>query len=144
MSEGMDQNDQVERATVVLAASLEHMVQGQQLNIHTAAVGAALPQRPPSQAHSRGRSMPQRATLAGRHTSASRAPAKKAPSIVAKEVAREVFRQHVRPLQQAWLPDGSADAGAGKLEVCWGSSWQACKEENCGCQQQCAALRRKD
>lgn len=144
LSEGMENNPQVERATLLLAAALEHMVQGQQLDIHTASARAALPQQPPRCAPQRQvGSMPQRAILADRNISSSRPPANKPPSVVAKETAREVFRRCVRPLQQPVLADGIADMQAIKLDVCGGNTWKACRETSCGCQQRCAALRCK-
>ena len=142
MSAGMEDNPQVERATLLLSAALEHMAQGQQLNLLTASAGAALPQQPPRGAFQRrSRSMPQPVALAARNTTSRRVLAKKAPSRVLVETAREVFRCHVRPLQQPVLPDGSADMGAVRLNVCSGPTWKQCRAEACGCQQQCAALR---
>ncbi len=144
MSEGMVRNPQVERATLLLAAALEHMVQGQQLDILTTSAGTVLPQQPPNGALQRhNTSIPQQATAAGRNTSSSRAPARKPPSVLCKETAREVFRQYVRPLQQPMLVDGSADIETARLDVCGGSTWRACKEVSCGCQQRCTAFRCK-
>ena len=47
MSDGMIRNPQVERAKLLLAAALEDMVQGQQLDILTTSAGTVLPQQPP-------------------------------------------------------------------------------------------------
>ena len=47
---GMQATPQFERATLLLAAAMEYMVQGQQLDMLTASAGVALPQQPPRDA----------------------------------------------------------------------------------------------
>ena len=92
MSAWMEIDPQVQRATLLLSAVLEHMVRGQQLDMLTASAGAALPQQPPCGASQRqSRSMPQQAAIAGRTTSCRGAPARKPQRVVLARTAREVF-----------------------------------------------------
>ncbi len=121
---------------------------GQQLDARIAAVSAALAVRVARRPFSGGRPIHfSRLEEASRapvtQSTIARAPSKRAPSRELVRTARTVFRTHVRPLQDAEGSDlSAADSASAKLAMCSGGNWKDCQEQ-CRCQQRCAALRAK-
>jgi len=143
MSEDMEKHPQTKKATELLTTSLEHMVQDQQLDMHLAGNSFAAAAPVPSISARRTSRLGQRRRVAPTVSKLARGPKPQPPSKKLVQTARRVFRNHVRPLQQYDEPDLSAAEGtAAKLEVCGGSNWKECRQQ-CGCQQNCAALRAK-
>ena len=144
MSKDMEDHPQVMRATELLRVSLEHLVEGQQLDMHMAAAPSAAAAQAPGKSargHSRfgqpSRGAPSQGNLAS-------GPRKPAPSRELLWAVRGVFRTRVRPYLQEADESGlfSALPAAAQLKVCGGSNWKNCREQG-GCQKDCAALRAK-
>ena len=87
--------------------------------------------------------MPQQAPMAGRTTISSRVPARKPPSVVLVGSAREVFRRHVRPLQQYSADRWQCRTGSNQIQRLVVTAHRHHEAEACGYHQQCTALRCK-